>query len=75
MKTNMTKLNRLIRNGFVDPDCYYCITVYEYGIVLQGHYTSRELVLLLRSRKFIGGMGGDGYITFKRSNIEITLTP
>jgi len=72
MKTSTTKLRRLIRNGFINPDDFYSITLRENAIYLQGRYANATIVKYKDS--FTWDINGSGYIIMKRSDIDITLT-
>ena len=58
----------------MDPNDFYCITIYPSSIVLQGDYKS-ELVKGFIEKNFNSELVKDkGWIELTRSNIEITLT-
>jgi len=73
METNIQKLWRLIKLTRIGKLNWYVATVYEQEICLQGKYTDIT-VKVLKSLKFTGNIGEDGFIRMKRSNISITLT-
>jgi len=72
MKTQLTKLRRLIRNGYINPDDFYCITVRDAEILLQGHFNSE--IVKRYSATFEMNTDKNGYVVGRRSNIDITLT-
>jgi hypothetical protein len=71
MKTQLRKL-RLLSKIF-DLDDFYNISLYQNKITLQGKF-SAILSIRLNKLNFIQTINENGFINFKRNNIEITLT-
>ena len=72
MKTNLRKLRLLIYLGIIDPSDFYCITVYEDVINLQGHYSSDKLKKYSKWNSHV--IDDTGYIKLNYSNLEFTFT-
>lgn len=73
MKRNIQKFNRLIRNGFINPDDFYAISISEYDISLQGYYKQATL-LKYDKQLFKFGVSQVGYFEACRGNVKIILT-
>ena len=71
MKTQLRRL-RLI-GGVIDLGRFYCITVYENEINLQGFFRP-ELVKSLTLLRFVFNVTTSGHLCAKRNHIKITLT-
>ena len=74
MKTQLKRLNRISKIECLNPGNYYCITFHENDIKLQGKFKGELSAQLCK----IFGIGKvdpvNGYVTFLKHNIDITLT-
>jgi len=73
MEIQLKKLNRIFKWTILKTEMFYVINVYEHEITLQGRYDS-DLVSKLKRKGAVSFITDNGYIQFKKSNIEITLT-
>jgi len=72
MKTTIESLVELGRE--INLDDFYCITLYEGDIKLQGKFSSGK-VLSFRQHNFKDkGVDQGGYVEMERDGINITLT-
>ena len=71
MKENLRKLALISR--VIDPDLFYCLTVWDDEIKFQGKYSSDVMAYLLNHR-FTVEMRNNGFAYASRSNIKIILT-
>lgn len=72
MKTSQRQLSALSK--MVNIGDFYCITLYEYELKLQGRFSSSLTKSLLNKRFKSMGLNNEGYATLLRGNIEVTLT-
>ena len=74
MKSQLKKLNRISKIDCLNLDNYYCITIHEGDIQLQGKFNGKISVQLTK----LFGKGEicdrNGYVNFSKHNIEISLT-
>lgn len=71
MKTNHRRLAVLLK-WF--PTAFYCITMSESNINLQGAFHSKTVTTAKVHGFKDNGLSANGYVTLTRGNIEITLT-
>jgi len=71
MNENLRKLALISR--VIDPNLFYCITVWSDEIKFQGRYSSDVVAYLLKHR-FSLEYRDNGFTYASRSNIKITLT-
>ena len=68
IKNNFKKLSLFNLSDF------YTVTATNYNIKLQGDFNSSLIKKIKLSKKWSESISENGYIEFKRSNIEIVLT-
>ena len=71
MKQNLRKLNLISR--FIPIDMFYSVTIWENEISLQGKFNPTLNKALIKLH-FNSCVVVNGFLTFTRSNITITLT-
>jgi hypothetical protein len=72
MKNNYRRLQALAK--FLDLDSFYCVSVRDIGVHLQGYY-KESTVKILRASKFnFTEFDANNYINFSRGNIKVCLT-
>ena len=71
MKQNLRKLNLISR--FIPIDMFYTVYVYETQLVMQGKFNPTLNKALIKLQ-FNSCVDDNGFLTFTRSNITITLT-
>ena len=74
MKTQLRKLNRLIKIDCLNPDNYYVIDICKYDMKFQGKFNSdlaKNLTKLFGDGKICDI---NGYVEFSKHNIKIILT-
>jgi hypothetical protein len=71
MKDNIRRLQWCLRLfGYKN---FYSVGATEYGVTMQGFF-STDVTKKAKSLRFSQVVDDNGYIRFKRGNIEITLT-
>jgi hypothetical protein len=71
MKDNIRRLQWCLRLfGYKN---FYSVGATEYGVTMQGFF-SADVAKKAKSLRFSQAVDDNGYIRFKRDNIEITLT-
>ena len=73
MKTNIKKLNRILKYTSLKPEMFYTCSATGYTVSFQGAYTP-DTALALKNLEFRQCIGPVGDLKFTRGNIEITLT-
>ncbi len=74
MKTQLKKLNRISKIECLNSEKYYCITIRNKDIQLQGQ-TNDKLVLQITKLFGKGKVSEEnGYVYFYRNGIKIVLT-
>ena len=71
MKTQLRKFELIKR--IINMDSFYAISIYDYGITLQGKYKA-DLAKQLTTLRFKSSLSINGYVEFQRRNLVITLT-
>ena len=74
MKTQLRKLNRLIKIDCLNPDNYYAIEICEYDIKFQGKFNSdlaKNLTELFGEGKV---HARNGFVGFSKYDINIVLS-
>ena len=74
MKTQLRKLNRLIKIDCLNPDNFSVITVYINEITFMGDYTAKlstKLAVLFGKGE---ANASNGFIEFSKYNINVILT-
>jgi hypothetical protein len=73
METNLEKLTELSKSGLIVLEHFYVISFGSHEINLQGTFTS-EISKHYSSNGFTASINPNGYVTFTKDNVVITLT-
>lgn len=72
MKTNLDLIHQLITEYQIDVDMFYCITIRNSDIQLQGKYNI-DLANQFRMLGFTHNLDSIGFTNFKKDNLTIIL--
>lgn len=74
MNRNIRRLNLLFKFTCLKPEWFYCISINDGGITLQGYFKPEIVLEIKRLFKDDPLITKNGHIEFKVYNIEVILT-